>query len=177
MSFQDQDQTAKRVCLGKIVAAHGVKGLVKILPFGGDPSLIGSLKPAYTSETGAEEISITLKNKVGKYILAEIGGTTERNGAEALRGTELYFERGALPEIEEEGVFYYDQLIGLEVVDESGGMVGKVIAVENFGAGDLIEIRPVLGKAFYVPFHDNFVIKTNINAKRITVGDISAFKD
>jgi 16S rRNA processing protein RimM len=175
LSFQDQDQTASRVCLGKIVAAHGVKGLVKILPFGDEPELIGSLKPAYTSETGSDTLSIKLKNKLGRYILAEIGGVTERNGAEAIRGTELYFEREAMP-APEEGSFYYGDLVGLNVVDEKDALIGTVIAVANFGAGDLIEIRPVSGTAFYVPFHNNYIESTDLEAKKIIARDVDQFR-
>lgn len=148
----------KRVCLGRIADAHGVKGLVKILPYGDDPQLIEDLSPVFTDETDSKTLTITMKNSAGnKYWLASVDGVTERDGALELRGTELWVDRESLPEIESKNTFYHTDLIGLEVRDESGGKIGDVIAVQNYGAGDLLEIKPLKGSAFLVPMtKDNF---------------------
>jgi 16S rRNA processing protein RimM len=158
----------KRICLGKIVSAHGVKGLVKILPFGDDPLLIETLGPAYKKETGPDTVSITMKNSAGnKYWLASVEGVTERNGAEALRGTELWVNKDSLPAIEDKNTFYYTDLVGLKTLDEDGNEIGKVISVQNFGAGDLLEIQPTGKDSFYLPFNKENIL--NVQSETIHV--------
>ena len=138
----------KKICIGKIVAAHGVKGLVKILPFGDDPSLLEQV----------QEHNITLKNPLGKYILAEVDGASDRTAAEALKGTELHIARDIMP-TPERG-FHFEDLIGLPVEDEAGQLLGKVILADNYGASDLIEIQGPKG-TFMLPFVDDYIIEVS----------------
>lgn len=177
MSFQDKDQSPKRVCLGRIAAPHGVKGLVKILPYGDDPTLLESAEAVYTSETGFDTLKISLKNKLGKYILAHIDGCDDRNASEDLKGTEFFVERDVLPDLEDGEGFYYEDLVGLKVLDKDGKHIGKIIAVENFGAGDLLEIQPLSGASYYVPLVDDYVLSIDIEGKVISVGDTSQFAE
>lgn len=151
MPSKDQDQPPssdrdKRVCLGVIAQAHGVKGLVKILPYGDDPFLIELV----------EEFDITLKNALGKYMLAEIGGITSREAVDAIKGTELFIDRDQLPE-PEEGEYYIEDLVGIKAVNAGGKDAGVILAVHNFGAGDLLEIKPPTGEPYLVPFNDDHV--------------------
>ena len=146
MPFQDQDQSSKRVCLGVIAQAHGVKGLVKILPYGIDPTLIEHVT----------EFDITLKNPLGKYILAEIDGVTSREQVDVIKGTELFIDRDLLPDTDD-GEYYIDDLVGMKAINQAGKDAGIVIAVHNFGAGDLLEIKPNSGEAYLVPFNDEHV--------------------
>ncbi len=150
----------KRVCLGKIVNAHGIKGLVKIMPFDGEPKHIETLGPVFTSEAGLDTLTITMKNSAGnKYWLASVEGVADRNGAEALRGTELYVPRDKLPPIEDDGVFYHADLEGLPVIDKDGNSIGAIVAVRNFGASDLLEIQPPGKDTFYLPFIKDYVLE------------------
>ncbi|MDB2682966.1 ribosome maturation factor RimM [Alphaproteobacteria bacterium] len=144
----------KPIVLGKIVAAHGVKGLVKILPLPAcdDPSMMDG--DVLTGD--GETISITLKNGLGKYILAEIDGVTERNGAEAIRGTEICIPREDVP-VPDKG-FFDEDLIGRDVV-EDGVVIGTVLRLENFGAEDLLDIRLKSGVTFYLPVRDDYVLE------------------
>lgn len=175
MSFQDRGQPPKRICLGKITKAHGVKGLVKVRIFGDDPQLLQS-GPLLTGESGDESLSLTLKNSDGKgHYLAAVKGVTERNGAEALNGTMLYIERAALPDIQSENQYYIEDLKGLRVI-ENGQDIGRVLSVDNFGAGDLIEIQPKIGGSFYVPFSDDFVVGVDLNSGAITVRNSDSMK-
>lgn len=153
MPFQDQDQPPKRVCLGVIAQAHGVKGLVKILPYGDDPYLIELV----------EEFDITLKNPHGKYFLAEIAGVNSREAVDAIKGTELFIDRDQLPE-PEKGEYYIEDLIGMKTVNTGGKDAGVIIAVHNFGAGDLLEIKPPSGEAYLVPFNDEHVPEVTDNS-------------
>lgn len=150
MPFQNQDQSPsdKRVCVGRIAAPHGVKGLVKILPFCEDIDLIEL----------AEEFEITLKNPSGKYILAEIKDVHSREDVEAIKGTDLHIARDQLPEADD-GEYYYEDLVGLKAINANSGKdAGTVIAVHNFGAGDLLEIKPKSGgETYLVPFNDDHV--------------------
>ena len=105
---------------------------------------------------------------MGKYWLAEIDGIADRDAALALNGTKLWIDRDALPETDE-GEFYIEDLIGLDVIDTDGKSVGKVIAVDNFGAGDLMEIKPAAGSSFYVPFSNDFVPDISLENRKITI--------
>lgn len=145
---------SKRICIAKIATAHGIRGLVKLHVFADDKALVnGAL---YTSETGDDTLSITLKNATSKHWLAEVDGIQDRNEAEALRGTLLYIDRDVLPTAGD-GEFYISDLIDLPVVDVDGNAIGTIIDVANFGAGDLLEIKPTLGESFYLPFNDDTV--------------------
>ena len=141
----------RRVLLAKITSAHGVKGLVKVLFYGEDASLldIGSF---YTDETEDNTIHIKIKNTSGKYFLAHVDGVQDRDAAELLKNTHLYINRSDLPDINEDDTFYYEDLVDLKVEDKSGKDIGRVLAVHNFGAGDLLEIKPSSGDAFFLPF-------------------------
>lgn len=158
----------KRICLGKIAGVHGVKGLVKFFPYGEDPTLLQTASAIYTSETGSETVKITLKNPQGKFILAAIDGVNSREDAQSLGWRELYISRDDLPE-PEDGSFYYEDLKGLKVLDKTGTHIGKVINVDDFGAGDLLEIQPLSGKTYYVPFVDQYVLNTNLKDGTITI--------
>lgn len=153
MTFQDRDQPSSRVCVGKIAMAHGVKGLVKVLPFVEDTKL---LENVFTSENGAQTLRLTIKNPLGKYVLAEVEGITDRNGAEALGKCSLYVPRESMPE-PDEGEVYIDDLIGLPALDAEGSEIGSVLSVQNYGASDLLEIRLKNGKSVLVPLTPDFV--------------------
>jgi 16S rRNA processing protein RimM len=158
--------TGKRICLAKIAAPHGIKGLVKLSFYGEDEQLLQA-GPLYTSETGDDTLTLTLKNPMGKYWLAEIEGVHDRNATEALKGTALYIERERLPDAPE-GEYYYEDLIGLNVVDDAGEKIGTLLAVQNFGAGDLLEIKPIKGgPTLLIPFTDDYV--PNVTSDTITV--------
>lgn len=160
-----------RICIGKIVSAHGVKGLVKILPFCEDLDLLeGSL---YTAETGDETLDISLKNPVGKYLLAQVEGITDRSAAENLKCS-LFIPREALPEARD-GEYYVEDLIGLRAMTSEGASVGTVIAAPDFGAGVLLEIRPPAGDTFYIPFQSPHAGDVDLEARTVIVHDIQDF--
>ena len=151
----------ERVQIGQITTAHGIKGLVKIRCDAEDETLLEG--GVYTSESGSETIRIQLKNPMKTVWLAEVEGITDRNAAEGLRGTNLYINRDALPDLSE-GEFYYIDLIGRLVLDEDNKTLGTLVAVENFGASDLFEIKPPTGASFYLPYTDECVIEIREDA-------------
>ena len=137
-----------QILIGEIKGAHGVKGLVRIKVYVENTDLFNTLtNPA-----------VTLKNRhKGDLWLADVKGVTEKNGADALRGTQLYCDRSAMPELSDEEIYFAD-MVGMECVDEDGTMIGTVITVDNFGAGDLIEIAAPNGKNFYISYDDKTVL-------------------
>lgn len=159
--------SAKRICLGEISTAHGVRGLVRIRIYGDDPQSLTAHGPLFTTETGDQTITIKLKNAANKFWIAEVAGVTDRNVAETLRGTKLWVERSKLPEPDEDE-FYHEDMIGMIVRTEADGEVGTVVAVENFGAGDLLEIKPPAGPTFYIPFVDEYIVEVNMPTNVIT---------
>lgn len=151
----------KRVCLGKIKGAHGVRGLVKCAFFGEDPSLLET-ETLYTGEETQDTIEITLKSPQKGGFICEVDGIDDRDIAQKLNGTGLYVDRDVLPDTDDDD-FYYDDLVGLDVRDsESNDVIGKVKAVENFGAGDLLEINPTTGSSFYIPFTKASIPEVNL---------------
>jgi len=148
----------KEICIAKIATAHGIKGLVKLHVFADDSSLADGI--LFTSEGGDKTLSLKLKNQTAKHWLAEVEGITDRNEAEKLRGTELYIDKDNLPEANDDE-FYIADLIGLSCIDKDNKHIGKIIAVENFGASDLLEIQPDGGESFYLPFTDDTTLKVS----------------
>jgi len=130
----------KRVCIGKIVAAHGIKGEVKVRSNNLNPLDLDRYG-AVENADGSKKFSIKVVGLVSTNARVKIAGVTTRNDAEALIGTELYVPRSALPELDEDE-FYLSDLIGLDVcLKTPDKKIGKVAAFQNFGAGDIIEIK------------------------------------
>jgi len=133
------DANTSRLLVGRIGAAHGIKGGVRIATFTGDPLAIASYGPLQTNRPGLV-ITIGDARLMKATIIAKLKGITDRTTAETLNGVELYIDRSQLPETEDEDDFYHTDLIGLEARAEDGTVLGQVIDLPNFGAGDLIEI-------------------------------------
>jgi len=146
------------VLMGAIIGAHGIKGEVKVKSFAGAPKAIASYGPLVDAKGRSFALSVTGQASPGKngvnqdVLIARIDGVGDRNAAEALKGVELFVARERLPKIADEEEFYLADLIGLEVVDQHGMAHGHVIAVENYGAGDLIAIDGGPKGAFDVAF-------------------------
>jgi len=128
----------KRLCLGIIVAPHGVRGDVRIRTFTERPEDIASYGPL-TDETGGRSFDIRPLTPLKGGIRARIAGVKDRNAAEALKGTRLYVDRDSLPPVGDDA-FYHADLIGLEARDTDGAALGTVQAVFDFGAGDMLEV-------------------------------------
>jgi 16S rRNA processing protein RimM len=136
----------KPVTLAAIIGAHGVTGEVRLKLFGEG---FASLKPHKTFNGGALTLE-KLKDDGKGGAIARLAGVADRTAAEALRGTALTVPRSALPPLGE-GEYYYADLIGLPAVSTEGEALGSCVAVENFGAGDVIEIEKADGSRFMVP--------------------------
>lgn len=167
---------AERVLLGRIGAAHGLKGEVVVHSFTEAPEDIGAYGPLLAGE-GARRLELKVVRTMEKGIIARVSGVADRTAAEALKGTELWIERDRLPPAED-GEFYHIDLIGLDAVSPDGTAVGTIVAVQNYGAGDLLEIRLLSSRQTeLVPFTDNVVPEVNIAGRRVVVNMPNAAGD
>jgi 16S rRNA processing protein RimM len=142
---------AGRVCVGAIAGAFGVRGEVRLKSFCADPAAIAGYGPLET-EDGARRFVVTLTGVVAGGLSARLSGVGSREAAEALRGLRLFADRARLPDPGEEE-YYHADLIGLEVRDTGGAPIGRVKAVLNHGAGDLLEVAgPGLKAPVLLPF-------------------------
>ena len=162
--------TDMKVCLGVIVGAHGVRGQVRVKCFTEEPEGIAAYGPVETKD-GSRRFEVAFKGVAKGLALCSVDGVTDRDAAEALRGTELYVSRERLPEPDEdEEGWYYVDLIGLAVVGLDGTAYGKVAAVQNYGAGDLLEISPEGGGAtVLMPFTEDNAPEVDIEGGKIVI--------
>jgi 16S rRNA processing protein RimM len=156
------------ICIGAIAGAFGVAGEVRLKSFCSEPSDIATYGPLF-SEDGSRQFRITLTKPVTGGFGARIQGVTTREAAEALRGTSLFVPRDRLPSLPYDE-FYHADLIGLDVVDTGGSLLGKVAAIHNHGAGDIIEISSTRHKsALLLPFTKVIVPNVDLSAGRLIV--------
>ncbi len=163
---ENDNQPSKTICIAEVMTAHGIRGLVKLRCHLEDPQELKDYNPL-KSEDG-KEWTVVLKNRVKTDWVAEIKGIDDRNDAEKLRGLKFYITRDELPP-PEENEFYYEDLIGCRAVTAQGLPAGIVIGVDNFGAGDLLEIQPVAGQSYYLPIAEPFVQSIDADARLIVV--------
>ena len=157
-----------RVCLGQIGAAHGVRGEVRLRSFTSDPAAIADYGPLETEDGRVFEIE-TLRPAKDHFVV-RLSGIRDRDAASALANTKLYVPRERLPETAEPDEFYHADLVGLAVIDRAGTKLGTVVAIHNFGAGDLIEVRADTGgNTELVPFATTHVPAVDIAAGKIVV--------
>lgn len=158
----------ERICIGAIAGAFGITGEVRLKSFCSQPEDIAAYGALFT-EDGARQFRVTLTRPVAGGFGARIGGVTTREEAEALRGTSLFIDRAKLPSLPDDE-FYYADLIGLDAIDTGGEVLGKVLAVHNHGAGDIIEISSTRHKsALLLPFTKAIVPNVDLAAGRLIV--------
>jgi 16S rRNA processing protein RimM len=164
------------VLLGRIVAAHGVRGDVLVRSFTAEPAAIAAYGPLH-DEARQLRFDLSVVRVTPKGVVAHIAGISDRNAAEALKGVDLYVPRERLPEAEQD-VYYHADLIGLSVVDETGAAIGEVVAVADYGAGDLLEIRlEGSRRTELVPFTSAFVPTVDLAGGRLVVTRPAAAED
>ena len=142
--------TEKRVALAAVAGAHGVKGEVRLKLFTDSAAGLAPYEKVYVG--GTERRLLNVRDG-GKAAIARFEGVADRSAAEALRGSLVEVDRSALPPLEE-GEYYHSDLVGLDCVDREGQSIGTVSAIENFGAGDLLEIALTNGRKSLIAFRD-----------------------
>src|SRR5262245_52221048 len=135
----DRSASDKRIRVGKIGAAHGVRGDIKLWSYTADPLAIADYGPLETAD-GKRRFEIETLRPQGDFLVVRLAGVSDRNAAVLLRNLELYVSREKFPETEDDE-FYIADLVGLKAHDAGGVPFGEIVAVHNFGAGDLIELK------------------------------------
>jgi 16S rRNA processing protein RimM len=156
-----------RICVARIGAAHGVRGEVRLWPFTEDPMAAVDYGPLSTKD-GTRQFEVARARMAKDHLVAALKGVTTREEAERLNGVELYIARDRLPATGA-GEYYHADLIGLRAVDAQGDAVGKVVAIHNFGAGDIVEIAPAQGPTLLLPFSDAVVPTVDVAAGYLVI--------
>ncbi len=156
------------VCVAAITGSFGVRGEARVKSFCAEPSAFADYGPL-SNEAGNQEFQITIIRAVKGGFAVRLGGVKTKEQADALRGTRLYAPRAALPTLPDDE-YYYSDLIGLPVADTAGNIIGKVQAVQDYGAGDILEIAPKGGGAsILLPFTRAVVPTVDLTRQRIVV--------
>lgn len=156
-----------RILAGRIGAPHGVRGEVRLVSFTDDPEAIAAY-PSLCLADGAPVRILALRAQ-GKGLVARLDGVGDRNAAEGLTNRELFIDRADLPEPEDEDEFYHADLIGLEAREEDGAPAGRIVAIHDFGAGELLEIAPAAGPTFLHPFTRAATPKVDVAGGFVTI--------
>lgn len=158
----------RRVLLGEIVGVHGIKGDVLVRAYTATPEGIADYGPLQ-DEAGKLMLVLRVRRATAKGVVAHVDGIDDRTAAEALKGTKLFVDRTRLPAPAAEE-YYHADLVGLDAVTPAGDPVGTVVAVVNYGASDLLEIRtPGRRATELVPFTSVFVPTVDLAAGRLVV--------
>ena len=155
-----------QICVGAFSGSYGVNGEVRLKSFCADPEAIADYSPL-TTEDGKRSYAITITRGIKGALVAKVEGITNKEQADDLKGLRLFARRDQLPALPDDE-FYHADLIGLTVLDTGGTVLGKVHAVQNHGASDLLEIMPDAGgNTILLPFTREVVPTVDLSAGRI----------
>jgi len=155
------------ICVARIGAAHGVRGAVKLWTFTEDPFAVRRYGPLLAKD-GKRQFELATAREAKDHLVATFKGVTTRDEAERLNGIELYVPREKLPATEADE-YYHTDLIGLAAVTTDGDALGRVLAIHNFGAGDIIEIAPPAGATMLLPFSNAVVPTVDLKGGRVLI--------
>jgi 16S rRNA processing protein RimM len=158
---------AAPICVARIGAAHGVRGAVKLWTFTEDPLAVERYGPLATKD-GTRHFEVASAREAKGHLVATLKGITTREEAERLNGIELYVARERLPATDEDE-YYHADLIGLAAVTSADDPLGRVVAIHNFGAGDIIEIAPPHGATMLLPFTNAVVPTVDLAGGRVVI--------
>jgi 16S rRNA processing protein RimM len=157
----------EKILVGMIMGAHGIRGQVRIRSYTADPAAVAAYGPV-SDESGQRRLTLTLTGGIKGGVIARIAGVEDRAAAEALRGLRLYVPRTALPAPASDE-YYWADLIGLRAELADGTPYGRVGDVQNYGAGDVLEIERADGARELLPFSDRWVPEVDLAAGRVVV--------
>jgi 16S rRNA processing protein RimM len=158
---------AAQICIARIGAAHGVRGAVKLWTFTEAPLAVMKYGPLATRD-GTRKFEIATAREAKGHLVATLKGIATREDAERLNGVELYIARAKLPATGEDE-YYHADLIGLAAVTPANELLGQVIAIHNFGAGDIIEIAPAHGATLLLPFTNAVVPSVDLKGGCVVI--------
>jgi 16S rRNA processing protein RimM len=155
------------ICVARIGAPHGVRGAVRLWCFTADPFAVTDYGPL-TTKDGARSFEIATSREAKDHLVVTLKGVTSRDEAERLNGVELYVARDRLPPTADDE-YYHADLIGLAAITTAGEPLGRVLAIHNFGAGDIIEIAPPKGPTLLLPFTNAVVPTVDLAAGQVVI--------
>ncbi len=153
------------VLVGRVGAAHGIRGEVRVKSFTAPMDAIGDYGPLLVS--GGGRLTVDRLRVQGDMLVVKFREVADRTAAEKLTNLDLSVPRSALPEPEDEETFYHADLIGLRVEEANGNLLGEIVTVPDFGAGDLLEVKPAGAKSFYLPFTKAIVPVVDVKGGRV----------
>jgi 16S rRNA processing protein RimM len=156
-----------QICVARVGAPHGVRGAVKLWTFTEDPLAVKRYGPLMAKD-GARQFEVTHAREAKDHLVANFKGIATREEAEKLNGIELYIGREKLPATADDE-YYHADLIGLAAVTSANEPLGRVIAIHNFGAGDIIEIAPPQGATMLLPFTNAVVPTVDLKGGRVVI--------
>jgi 16S rRNA processing protein RimM len=157
------------ILLGVFGAPHGVRGEVRVKSLTAEPAAIGAYGPLTDQDQARKFVFESLRRLKGDMLVARIAGVSTREAAAALKGVEMFARRDQLPP-PAENEFYHDDLIGLDAVDRAGAPLGRVVALMNHGAGDVLEIAPAHGgETLLLPFTRRIAPRIDFAAGQIVI--------
>lgn len=174
---QSADDTSKRICVGVISGAFGVKGDVRIKSFCATPEAIASYAPLFITKQSPlssdaqkdQGFSLKITRSIAGGFAARLSNVTTKENADALRGAKIYAERSKLPVLPDDE-FYHADLIGLAAYDTGGRHIGLLQSIHNHGAGDIIEIlSPHTKQPLLLPFTHTVVPTVDLTGKRVII--------
>lgn len=160
------------IIIGKILTAHGVRGLVKFRSYMDDIDDLALYNPVMCAD--GRHITLTIKNSAGGEFIAQIDGINDRTLAETFRNQEISVDREKLPETDDDE-FYIDDLIGYTAKNPTDEVIGTVQTIVNFGAGDLFEIKHVSGKIFYCPLAEPYLVTIQDDENSVIIDNFADF--
>jgi len=160
---------ARLIPIGKFGAPHGVRGELRVKSYTQDPRAIGAYG-SLTDRTGKSVFKLTaMRLARNDMLVVRLAGVDNRQDAEKLAGVELFVARDQLPPPSDDE-FYHDDLVGLEALTHEGDKLGRVVALRNFGAGDILEIAPASGgETLMLPFTKAVAVEVDLSKGRIVI--------
>ncbi|NQW02312.1 MAG: ribosome maturation factor RimM [Rhodospirillales bacterium] len=158
---------AELICVGAVTGARGIKGDIRIKSFTDDPEAIASYGPLY-DKTGTKTFDLQITGQAKGQLVGRIKGTPDRNAAEKLKGLQFFVPRDVLPAPDDDE-FYFSDLIGLRVEDREGKSLGTIQSVDDYGAGNVLEIVGVVAGGLLVPFTKQTVPRVDIGKGLVVV--------
>ena len=157
----------RRVLMGRVLGAHGIRGAVRVLSYAAAPEDVARYGPL-EDESGKRRLSLKVVGQARGAVLAEVEGIGDRDAAAALKGTKLFVRRSVLP-APEKGEFYWYDLVGLRVEVVSGTALGEVVAVHDYGGGPSLEVKREVGAPVMVPFTNRVVPVVDLEAGKLVI--------
>ena len=163
-----------RLASGAVAGAHGVRGQFKVKPFTAAPRDIAAYGPVWAGE---RQLTLSIMGMTAAgMVIVKATGITDRDSAAALRGTTLEVDRTAFPDADGDEIYHAD-LIGIAVETVGGETLGRLVALHDFGAGEIAEVKPAKGPTLLLPFDVAFVPDIDLAAGRVVVDPPDGFLD